>query len=81
MLPPRGIDLLLDERDSKDPLCAQEIVLTALKTEQSLVVAAMQSKWQLVLNLQSGSRATPCPVQGSEFALMASAIVHALANL
>jgi len=41
----------------------------------------MQSKRQLVLNLQSGSRATPCPVQGSEFALMASAIVHALANL
>ena len=71
----------MDERDTKDPLCAQEIVLTALKAEKSLVVAAMQSKRELVLNLESGSRATSGPVQSSEFALMASAIVHALANL
>ncbi len=80
-LPRRGIDLLLDERDPKDPLCAQTIVRTAVKPEKSLVVTAIQSKGPFVLNFESRSRATTSPVRASEFALAASPLVDALANL
>ena len=43
-LPPRSIDLLLDERHPKDPLRAQTIVRAAVKLQISLVVAAIKSK-------------------------------------
>jgi hypothetical protein len=71
----------LDERDTKDPLRAQAIVRTAVKPEKSLVVTAMQSKGPLVLNLESGSRATPGPVRTLVFTLVAGSLVDTLANL
>ena len=75
-----SIDLLLDERDAKDSLCAQTVVRAAVKSEKSLVVTAIQSKGPLVLNLESGPRATSGPVLRSVFALMTSSLVDALAD-
>jgi len=79
--PPGGIDLLLDERRSKDPLRGQTVVGTAVKPEQPLGVAAMQSKGPQVLDLESRSRSTPGPVRTSVFALVACPRVDPLANL
>jgi len=71
----------LDERGTELPLCAPTIVLTAEKSEKSLVVAAVQSKGPLVLDLESGSRPTSGPVRSLVLALMASALLDALADL
>jgi hypothetical protein len=49
------------------------------KSRKSLVVASIERKGPLVLNLESGSRATAGPVGHNVLALVAGAVVDALA--